>query len=349
MPFVTANDGIKLHYVERGITNTSVPPVVLVHGWSGSHRYFDNSIDLLAKRTGGLVVAVDLRFHGGSDKPAWGFHVARLAADLHDLLAALKLEQPVVVGTSLGCAIIWAFVELYTDSMLGKMVFVDQAPSQWTFPDWPYGSKGIYDPASLANIQAAVKDMPAFAKVRDAFCLTRPGERTPAELPHLPVFPACQGNAECCLTHTLPDELMATLTEETLKCNPDHLGRLMADHAQLDWRPVLPRITKPCLNLYGTTSGCFPVEGTAAVGELIPDCKNVPFEGCNHCEFAHGPLLHTDEPLIRRTQLRRSTHPHLAPHKNLMSPTWLRTAGLYLEKPDRFVACVGDFVLAAKK
>ena len=150
----------------------------------------------------------------------------------------------------------------------------------------------------------------------------------------MPVFPACQGNAECCLTHTLPDELMATLTKETLKCNPDHLGRLMADHAQLDWRPVLPRITKPCLNLYGTTSGCFPVEGTAAVGELIPDCKNVPFEGCNHCEFAHGPLLHTDEPLIRRTQLRRSTHPHLAPHKNLMSPTWLRTAGLYLEKPD---------------
>jgi non-heme chloroperoxidase len=273
MPFVCANDGVKLHYVTRGTAGTSAPPLVLVHGWSASHRYFDNSIDLLAHRLGGQVIAVDLRFHGESDKPGWGFHVARLAADLRDVLTELKLEQPVVCGTSLGAAIIWAYCELYTDASLGKMVFVDQAPSQWRFDDWPHGSKGIYDPASLAKIQAAVKDMPGFAA----------------------------GNAECCLTHSLPDELTAVLTQETLKCRPDHLGRLMADHAQLDWRPVLPRITKPCLNLYGTLSGCFPVEGTAAVGELIPDCKNVVFEGCNH---------------------------------------WL-----YLEKPDKFAACVVDFAL----
>ena len=78
-------------------------------------------------------------------------------------------------------------------------------------------------------------------------------------------------------------------TAETLKCDPDHLARLMADHAQLDWRPVLPRITKPCLNLYGTESGCFPVEGTIAVGELIPDCTNEAFEGCNHWLYLEKP------------------------------------------------------------
>lgn len=276
MPYVTANDGARLHYVSYGSSGTSAPPIVLVHGWSGSHRYFDNTMEQMAARSGGQVIAVDLRFHGESDKPKWGYHVARLAADLRDVLTELSLSDPVVVGTSLGCAIIWSFVELFTDAALGKMVFVDQAPSQWTFDDWSYGSKGIYDAASLANIQKVVQDMPAFAK----------------------------GNAECCLTHALPAELMATLTAETLKCDPDQLGRLMADHAQLDWRPVLPRITKPCLNLYGDKSGCFPVEGTAAVGELIPDCKNVLFEGCNH---------------------------------------WL-----YLEQPERFVACVVDFAVAKR-
>ena len=56
----------------------------------------------------------------------------------------------------------------------------------------------------------------------------------------------------------------------------------MADHAPKDWRDVLPRITVPCLNLYGTNSGCFPVEGTAAVGTLIPRCKSIAVEGCNH-------------------------------------------------------------------
>jgi hypothetical protein len=43
------------------------------------------------------------------------------------------------------------------------------------------------------------------------------------------------GNAECCLTHTLAPELSAVLKAETLKCDPLQLGKLMADHAQIDW------------------------------------------------------------------------------------------------------------------
>lgn len=306
MPFVTANDGVRLHYITRGSSATSVPPIVLVHGWSGSHKYFQSTIDLLARRTGGQIVAVDLRFHGESEKPSWGFHVARLAADLRDALTELQLEQPVVVGTSLGCAIIWSFVELFTDASLGKMVFVDQAPSQWTFDDWKLGSKGIYDERSLANIQAAVQDMPAFAK----------------------------GNAECCLSQSVPDALMATLTEETLRCQPEHLGRLMADHARIDWRPVLPRITKPCLNLYGTLSGCFPVEGTKHVGELIPNCKNIEFDGCNHWLCAR----------TRRSQaaLRCREHPLPIRLRPVAGRARVRAD---LEQPEKFVECVADFVL----
>ena len=45
----------------------------------------------------------------------------------------------------------------------------------------------------------------------------------------------------------------------------------------------------PCLNLYGTESGCFPTAGCRAVGELIPNCKNVEFEGCNHWLYLEAP------------------------------------------------------------
>lgn len=44
---------------------------------------------------------------------------------------------------------------------------------------------------------------------------------------------------------------------------------------QLDWRPLLPRLAIPCLNLVGALSGVFPLEGTLAVGELIPNCHSV--------------------------------------------------------------------------
>ena len=169
-------------------------------------------------------------------------------------------SKPVVLGSSLGCAVIWAYVELYGDAALGKCVFVDQAPSQWALPDWTLGSKGIYDAASLANIQAALGDMSAFA----------------------------DGNAECCLSIPPSEEVLAVLKAETLKCNSQILGKLMADHAPKDWRAVLKRITVPCLNLYGTKSGCFPEAGCAAVGELIPDCRNQPFDGCNHWLYLEG-------------------------------------------------------------
>lgn len=105
------------------------------------------------------MFAIDLRFHGESDKPSWGFHVARLAADLHDFLQATKLASPVLLGSSLGCAIIWSYIELYGDAHLGKLIFVDQAPSQWKMVDWEHCSKGIFDAPSLANIQRAVSTL----------------------------------------------------------------------------------------------------------------------------------------------------------------------------------------------
>merc|ERR1712023_253944 len=72
------------------------------------------------------------------------------------------------------------------------------------------------------------------------------------------------------------------LVSESLRCDPVTLGTIMADHTQLDWRPILPTIDIPCLNLVGRCSNVFPWQGCAVVGELIPDCKTVFFEECNH-------------------------------------------------------------------
>ena len=44
---------------------------------------------------------------------------------------------------------------------------------------------------------------------------------------------------------------------------------------QIDWRPLLPRITIPCLNLRGLKNGVFHPEGTAVVSKLVPRCDEV--------------------------------------------------------------------------
>jgi pimeloyl-ACP methyl ester carboxylesterase len=50
-----------------------------------------------------------LRGHGVSEKPKAGYHVARLAMDLNNLIDHLKLPvgEILAIGTSLGAAILW--------------------------------------------------------------------------------------------------------------------------------------------------------------------------------------------------------------------------------------------------
>ena len=44
---------------------------------------------------------------------------------------------------------------------------------------------------------------------------------------------------------------------------------------QIDWRPLLPRIRIPCLNLIGCKNGVFPPDGTRVVSQLVPNCIKV--------------------------------------------------------------------------
>lgn len=256
---ITTTDGVRLSYGRHG--RLGGPVVVLVHGWSGSQHYFDLNTRPLANQ-GCTVYTYDQRFHGESDKPTWGYHVARLAADLHELLTQLDLTEVTLVGTSMGCAIIWSLIELFGEARLKQAVFVDQAPLQNITPDWKWGSTGCYDLVTLTRLQCKLQtDFKGFAADNGKFCASLP----------------------------LSPEVVRVLEGETLRADPTALGLLMADHTALDWRPLLPRITIPCLNLVGRKSAVFPWYGTECVAKLIPNCHTVFFEQANHWLYLEQP------------------------------------------------------------
>jgi pimeloyl-ACP methyl ester carboxylesterase len=68
-------------------------------------------VEALSKRH--YVLVPDLRGHGDSGKPRAGYHVARLAMDLHNFIGHMKLDGNgskggiSAIGTSLGAAILW--------------------------------------------------------------------------------------------------------------------------------------------------------------------------------------------------------------------------------------------------
>ena len=99
-------------------------------------------------------IAPRLRGHGCKDDMKGKFHISRLAKDVHDFIQWLKKKQICAqnqqfsfVGTSMGCAIIWSFVELFGESEVKNYTFVDQAPLQNMRDDWCLGSTGCFDEA----------------------------------------------------------------------------------------------------------------------------------------------------------------------------------------------------------
>jgi pimeloyl-ACP methyl ester carboxylesterase len=77
-------------------------PLVLLHGLTGHRRDFENVLPELARH--GLVLAPDIRGHGGSHPPAAarGYDVETLVADLLGLLDGLGIERCDLLGHSFG-------------------------------------------------------------------------------------------------------------------------------------------------------------------------------------------------------------------------------------------------------
>jgi pimeloyl-ACP methyl ester carboxylesterase len=83
------------------------PAVVLVHGITESRRSWDPLVAPLIG-AGYRVVAVDLRGHGASSKVA-PYDLATMAGDVGAVLAAEGIVDPLLVGHSLGGAVVSAF------------------------------------------------------------------------------------------------------------------------------------------------------------------------------------------------------------------------------------------------
>ena len=228
--------------------------ILLIHGFSGSSAYFKKSFASLSAIA--WTVAVDLRGHGESERPTGGYHVARLAADLKELIAHFQEHSGeehlsvVPVGCSIGAAVLWTYVELFTYEDFEAMIFVDQSPLQdrSMFDDWnqSLAHRGCFDEASLLAAQKHWIEEPEKAfkdLVKD--CL---GYRY-APLSTDTVTPE-QAKAD--------EEFFVG---ESRKCDTVWLAKLLGDHTRYDHREACELIHVPVLVMTGARSGCFPLEG----------------------------------------------------------------------------------------
>jgi non-heme chloroperoxidase len=122
---VTAPDGVAIAVQESG--SPVGPTVVLIHGLLGSRLNWDaqvNSAELQRYR----IITYDLRGHGLSGKPtdAEAYRDGRRwADDLAAVIESAHASHPVLVGWSLGGAVISNYLAAYGDGQIAGAVYVD--------------------------------------------------------------------------------------------------------------------------------------------------------------------------------------------------------------------------------
>lgn len=256
MATFTTTDGVELSFADAG----SGPALVLLHGWGFSHRFFDGVVPGLAEHC--RVVRLDLRGHGDSGVPPYQPRVARMGADLHELLDHLQLDAVIVLGWSLGSAVAWSMLENFGTRRVIGGIFCSQVPRQYLAADWPWHHAQCYDDVGLARFQSHVThELNTMIEQQvDEICASAMSEAT--------------------------RELFVT---EMAKCSAPVRNAIMADHTRHDWRDFLQQLDLPTLIMTGQQDQAYDWRGTAWIGEHVRGAKTVLFPDSAHAIFHDEP------------------------------------------------------------
>lgn len=106
MPLATVN-GASIHYETQG----EGPPILFVHGLGGTGNVWHAQRQTLSRYF--KVITMDLTGSGRSDKSKRTFSLEQWVDDIGGLIDQLQLDQAVVVGHSMGTAIVQKFAAKY--------------------------------------------------------------------------------------------------------------------------------------------------------------------------------------------------------------------------------------------
>ncbi len=118
MPAVTTDDGAVLSYATAG---DGPPHLLFMHGWAGSGRYFDATIEHL-DLTRLRAVTYDLRGHRESATEADGYSLERIAEDALAVADAAGADRFVVVGFSMSAKFGQYVSLLAPDRVVGQIL-----------------------------------------------------------------------------------------------------------------------------------------------------------------------------------------------------------------------------------
>jgi non-heme chloroperoxidase len=119
---VSGGNGSQIQVFEEG--NPQGRPILLIHGFSQCHLAWSKQLDSDLTREF-RVIAMDMRGHGGSEKPQDAYADSKLwADDVQGIIQALGLDGAVLCGWSYGGLVMLDYLRHHGEERLGGLHFV---------------------------------------------------------------------------------------------------------------------------------------------------------------------------------------------------------------------------------
>lgn len=257
--FVRLADGMT-HYELSGPEGGLV--VVLVHGFSVPYYIYDPTFEFLAA-AGFRTLRYDLFGRGWSDRPDLPNDLGFFVRQLHDLLAALDLRQPVALtGLSMGGPITAGFTARHPDSVCANI---------------------LIDPAGTHPIKLGALGAARLPLVGELALGLFGGEQLvkniasdffdPSQVEHFQEHYRSQMRFA-----GFRRSILSTLREGML-------GGFQEEYRELG------RLNKPTLLLWGCEDRTVPFAHSADLIKLIPQCEFRAVEGCSHIPHYEKPTV----------------------------------------------------------
>lgn len=251
MPHATIN-GVELFYDEHG----SGEPLLIHHGYTGSHYNWDAVVPFLADRY--RVIRMDGRGAGDSGRPDSGHSIEQYAADVIGMADHLGLERFTYIGHSMGGVIGYELGLAYAER-LEKLVLVAPAPAD-----------GVEMPAKVRERSVALRrDRDLVTLYHEAWTLSaQPGDRARVEervRRALSVSDAHYDESwEALVTYRKGDRLGEIMTPTLLIAGAAD-GLLTANLKDF------PRLGNATLHVFSRVSHGIPYEVPEALAEVVAD------------------------------------------------------------------------------
>jgi non-heme chloroperoxidase len=225
-------------------------PVVFVHAGGMTHAAWDHQVAPVSRQF--ETVAYDCRGVGASDRPPAGYEIETHAADLENLIGALQLQRPVIVGHGVGAHIALCHAASSPETP-SALVLVSAAP--WSVGD-AHGVGGISD-ALWSRMRSGLAANRAQADLD--LIDSQYFYRSPSEAMRL-----------WCLHMALQWPLAV-------------LQQLIAGMQSLDHRDRLARLRMPVLLAHGRHDRKNRYEGGVFLANHLPDARLETFEESAVC------------------------------------------------------------------